>query len=174
MARARRFALVQLAREDDAHQDCFLAVIAGFCDFDLVGHLVLICPVDRKALPDSAKFLKAERALNAVATLSLQKVNMQSDDSMSRALSSKSILRLERFLSTSGIESQAHFVIQRQVKKTACESESVIRFKALATHEQSTRATKEKDIAGECAIGREHHECLSTFADNPAIVKWPG
>ena len=58
----------------------------------------------REDLSLESRFVKAERALNAVATLSLRNVNMQSDDSMSRMLSSKSILRLERFLSIRGIE----------------------------------------------------------------------
>jgi len=50
------------------------------------------------------KYIKAERALEAIASLSCKRLNMRSDDSMSRSLSAKSILRLERFLSMSGID----------------------------------------------------------------------
>ena len=57
-------------------------------------------------LAAQARYVRAERALNAIATLSLQKVHVRGDDPMSRSTSSKTILRLERFLSTRGIEAR--------------------------------------------------------------------
>ncbi len=53
-----------------------------------------------------AKYVRAERALNAIATLSCKQLSMRGDDAMSRSVSTKSILRLERFLSTAGIDTR--------------------------------------------------------------------
>ena len=63
-----------------------------------------------------AKYMRAERALNAIATLSCRKIHARGDDSMSRSSSSKSILRLEGFLSASGISTWLKNV--RHVLKT--------------------------------------------------------
>ena len=54
----------------------------------------------RQDMAPHSKYVKAERALNAIATMSCKKICMKGDDAMSRSLSSKSILRLDRFLST--------------------------------------------------------------------------
>ena len=52
-----------------------------------------------------SKYIRAERALNAVATLSCKKINVRCDDAMSRTTSAKSILRIEGFLSRTAIAS---------------------------------------------------------------------
>lgn len=61
-----------------------------------------------------SKYIKAERALNAVATLSCKKPLARGDDAMSRSTSAKSILRVERFLSLSGID--AHLELEQNLK----------------------------------------------------------
>ena len=97
MARSRRFAILQLAREDAAEQEH--SVVFGYTVY-------VKNAFHCQDLPAQARYVRAERALNAIATLSLQKVQVKTDDSMSRMLSSKAILRIETFLSTTAIETQ--------------------------------------------------------------------
>ena len=62
----------------------------------------------RQDMAPHSKYVKAERALNAIATMSCKKICMKGDDAMSRSLSSKSILRLDRFLSMASIDTWLH------------------------------------------------------------------
>lgn len=71
-------------------------------------------PMNLQDMSANAKYIRAERALNAIATLSCKQLTMRGDEAMSRSASTKSILRLERFLSITGIDARIQLVSQSE------------------------------------------------------------
>ena len=80
---------------------------------------------------------------------------MQSDDAMSRSVSSKSILRVESFLNMTSVDAK----LQSSLFLKTC------------FVERGVNAPKERDLQATCSVGREMHQCLEPFKEQPGIVK---